>query len=110
MVRCFRSEGSAIKWIPSIADQHAFETVDVAEVEKVPSGGGGLLNEDPSEIVEPDVMFENDNEDWDLGGITAGKEVDASGLRGKMCALQEKCRPATVEFPANILAFVALAE
>lgn len=38
------------------------------------------------------------------------KEVEASELRGKMRVLQEKCRSASEEFSAEILAVIALAQ
>lgn len=61
-------------------------------------------------IVKPKVIVVNNGEDWGLEGIMTAKEVEARGLRGKVCILQEICRSGSVEVRADILAVIALAE
>lgn len=109
-VRRFKERGSEIQGIPSIANQRVFITEEVAKVEEVAPSGGGSVHEEPAEIIEPDVIAENDDGDLDLEGIKTTEKVDPCGLRGKMRAMHEKCRTASKEVPADMLAVVALAE
>lgn len=106
----FKHGESDIFGIPSIADQLAIGAVEVAEVEKVALSGGGSVHEETRKIVEPDLIFKHNDKEWDLEGIMTSEEVEASVLRGKMRALQEKCCFASVKVPAEILAVIALAE
>lgn len=54
---------SNIHSIPSLTDQRAFLTAEVAEVEEVAPSGGGLVHEEPVEIVELDMIVEVDDKD-----------------------------------------------
>lgn len=56
-------------------------------------------------------MIEEDNEDdWYFEVIMKAEEVEASGLQGKMRALQKKCRSTIVEVSVDSLVVVALVE
>lgn len=109
-VRRFKDWGSKINGIPSISDQRAFVTAEVAAGERVVPIGSGSVHKEPGEIVKPNLIVENDNKDCDFECIMTTEEVEASGLREKMRALQEIIRSASEENPADILAIVALAE
>lgn len=56
------------------------------------------------------MIVEDDDKGCDLEGIMIDKDVEASGLRDKMRALQEKCRFASVVVSADMLAVIELAE
>lgn len=70
----------------------------------------GSVHKETRKIVEADVIVEGNDEDWDLEDIMMAKEVEANGQRRKICALQEKCCFACVEFSADKLAVVPSAE
>lgn len=94
----------------SIANQRAFETLEVAEVAKVSPSGGGLVHEVPGDTIELDVIIEDEGEDCDLLNIMTDEVVEAIALRHKMRAQQKKCRLTRVEVAAEMLAVVELAE
>lgn len=110
MVRRFRYRDFNIYGAPSIADERIYVVAEVGGVEKAAPNGGCSVQEEPGEIVDPDVIIEDDDEDWDLMGIVTAKKVEINSLRGKMRALQEKFCSASVEVAADIIAVVALAE
>lgn len=60
---CFKDGGSYIHRIPSVADQRAFVTTDVAKVEEVARSGGGMVHIEPRKIVESDVIIGDDDKD-----------------------------------------------
>lgn len=93
----FKDGGSDIHEIPSIADQRAFVSAEVAEVEEVALSSSGLVHERTGEIFALDVIAKDDDKDWDLEGIMTAGKVEASELRSKMRALHEKCRSTSVE-------------
>lgn len=63
---------------------------EILEVgEKEPSSDGSV-NEEPGEIVSPDVTVENDMKDWGLKGFKTAEEGDSSGLQCERRALQER--------------------
>lgn len=88
-VRCLKDRGSDILGIFSIADQRLFVTTQVAEDENVAPRDGGSVHEEPGEVFEPDVIVEDDDEDYDLKRIMTAKEVKASGVQGKMCTARD---------------------
>lgn len=47
---------------------------------EVVSNCGGSINAEPGKIFEPDMIVENDAEDWYLEDIMTAEKVDASGL------------------------------
>lgn len=79
----FKDRDSDIHRISSIADQRASVTADVAKGEEVAPNGDGLVQGEPEEDLKPDVIVEDDVEDWDLEGIMMAEDVNASGLRAK---------------------------
>lgn len=109
-MRLMKSGGFIIQGIPSIAEQRVFVTAKVAEFEKVAHRGNGAIQEKPKKIVQPDEIFEDEDKNWDLYGITATENVEATERRGKMRALQKKCRFASVEIPTEVLAAIVLFE
>lgn len=109
-VRRFKDGGSNIHGISYVNNQRAFVTLEVVEFEEVAPSGCGLVHGETGEIVEPDVIVEDDDKDWNLEGTIPAKEVKASELRGKMCVLQKKRRFASVEVSAHMLAVDTLAE
>lgn len=109
-MRRFKAGSLDIHGTSSIANQRAFGIVEVAIVEEVPPGGGGVIHEELGETTEPDVMFGDDEEDWDFDGIITFGKVEASDLQGRMCALRKNCCSASGKVLADILTVVALAE
>lgn len=61
-------------------------------------------------IIKLDATVDDDDEDWDLERIILARKVEASGLRGELCAQQEKCCSTSVEVLTNMLSVVAMAE
>lgn len=82
--RHFKSGGFDIHGILSIFNQGTVTTVRIAEVEEVAPSGGASVHEELGKIVEPDVVVEDDDEDWDLEGTNKAVEVEACGLHGTM--------------------------
>lgn len=111
-VRRLKDRSAKMHGILIIADRREFATAVVAEFKKVARSNGGLVHvhEKLGEIFKPDVIVQNDDEDWDLVSIMTAEEVEASRLQGKTRALQNKCRSTSVEVPAEILAVLARAE
>lgn len=109
-VRRFMAGGLDIHGTSRIADRRAFVTAEVAKVEEVAPDGGGVIQEELGETTEPDVMFEDDDEDWDIDGIMSAKELEASALQGKISVLRKKYFSASGKVSVDILTVVALAE
>lgn len=109
-VRRFKDRGFNIHGIPSIADQQSFVVAEVAEVEEAAPSGVGSVHEKTGEIIKPDIIVEDDDENLDLESIMTAEEVKTSGLRGIMRALEGKCRSIRVEVSVHMMAVVAQAE
>lgn len=109
-VRRSKEGGSNIYGTPSIADQRAFVTMEVAKVKNFAHTGDSLIHEKPGEIVEQDVIVGDDNEDWNLEGTRMAEDVLTIGLQGKMRTLEENCRSTSIEASTDKLSVVALAE
>lgn len=105
-----KNEGSNIHGIPNIGSQNTFLTAEVAKVVEVGPSDDGAIHKKLAEIVEPKEIANDKEEDWNLKGILAVKEVEASIIRGTMGEVQEKYRLADVELHSYMLAIVPLAE
>lgn len=62
-LRFFKVGGSKIYRTTSTADQRAFVMAEIAKSRNVAPNGGGLINEGSVEIVEPDGIDNDDNDD-----------------------------------------------
>lgn len=88
--RCLQEGRSNIHWISIIAQQGAFEVVEVAKVEKVAPGIGGAISHESREHYGQDTFVEDNDKYWIFNIIMTAENVKASGLKGKVRALQEK--------------------
>lgn len=86
-VVCFKDVCYNINGIFSIADQRAFVTVDVADVEEAAPSGYGSEHEKLGEIIEPDGFVEDDDEDWELEAFMTAEELEGGGMQDKMYAM-----------------------
>lgn len=68
----------------SIADEHAFDLVNVAKVEKLEQKCGALAERKSSKIVEHDIIGENENNEGSLESIMTIKMVKKWGFTGKV--------------------------
>lgn len=73
-VHRFKDGGSDIHGIPSVFNQCVLVTAKTAEVDEVVPSSGGSVHKKPGEIVIPDVIVENNDEDSDLEGIMTAKK------------------------------------
>lgn len=72
-VHRFRDKGSNIHGIPRIADKLVFVVAKVANVENVALSGCGSVHEEYRVIVEPDVIVNKGDKNWDLEVIMTAK-------------------------------------
>lgn len=69
VVHCLNDEGFSIHEIPSITNQRAFVTAELAKFEVVAPSVCGLLHGKPGEVFKAEVVFKDDDQDRNLGGI-----------------------------------------
>lgn len=109
-MRRFEDGGFKIPEFFSFVNPRGFVTAEVAEVEEFALSGGGSVHKELREIAKSYVTVKNDDGDWDLEAIITAEEIEASRLRSKMRALQDKCRSKSVQILADMSAVIALAK
>lgn len=67
------------------------------------------MNKNPGMIVDMDELVEDGDEDWNLKGIMGTEEIKASGLQGKVPALQQIYCFTSVEVSVGMQSVVILA-
>lgn len=61
-----------------------------SQCQKVAPSGGGSVHEESEKIFKPNVIVEEEDENWNVEGIMTAEKTKASGVRDKIRSLQEK--------------------